>query len=89
MFAMCHYERNVSLCFPICLAAGHHMDVEKNIEHSTCLPGKINKSHTLSLSGMDGKYPKFQLRGQRSPCHPLLEQDQMPREGQVEENEWE
>ena len=84
--AMCHYDRNVSVCFPIVLAAGHHMHVEQNTEHSVCLPGKINKSHSLSLSlsislslsGWMGNIRRFQQRGQRSPCHSLLEQDQMP-----------
>ena len=35
MSTMCHYERNVSVRFPIRSAAGHHMytHVEQNIEH--------------------------------------------------------
>lgn len=54
MFAVCHNERNASVCFPLRLAAGHHMYVEQNIDHSACLFGKFNKPHTRSLSLWDG-----------------------------------
>lgn len=71
MVTMCHYDWNVSVCFHMHLATGHHMYVEENTECSACLSGKFNKSHTHSLFGMDGKYPIFQLGGQRPLCHCL------------------
>lgn len=75
MFAMCHYERNASVCLSIRLAAGHHMCVRGktlNVQHA-CLENSINLTLSLSFflcvsSGMDGKYPKILAPGgQRSP----------------------
>lgn len=68
---MCHYDWNVSVCFHMFLAAGHHMFAEQNTACSACLSGKFNKSHPRSLFGMDGKYPIFQPGGQRSRCRRL------------------
>lgn len=47
---MCHYDWNVSVCFHMFLAAGHHMFAEQNTACSACLSGKFNKSHPLAPS---------------------------------------
>lgn len=76
MARMCHYDWNVSVCFHMCLAAGHHMFAEQNTACSACLYGKFNKSRTRSLFGMDGKYPIFYPEGSEVTLS-LLEQHQM------------
>lgn len=73
---MCHYDWNVSVCFHMFLAAGHHMFAEQNTACSACLSGKFNKSHPRSLFGMDGKYPIFQPGGSEVTLS-TLEQHQM------------
>lgn len=82
MFAMWHYGEECVRVFSYMFSswASHAC----RAQHSACLTGKINKSHP---PGMDGKYPKCHLMGQRSVL--LAEQDQIAREREKRKNEGE